>query len=105
MLLTVGVLRKKPEWQSDSSTERTAQTREATLADNKTDTAESKVLQAKLEALEAVLKVKEEVLQIKDDQLRQAEARELFYQEELRTVRMLAAPLQREKKKRFFGLF
>lgn len=60
------------------------------------------MLQVKLEAMETILKSKDEVMRIKDEQLRQAQAREEFYQEEIRTIRLLVAP---EKKKKRFWLF
>lgn len=55
--------------------------------------------------MEAILKSKDEVLQIKDEQLRLAQAREVFYQEELRSVRLLMAPPSREQEKKWFWLF
>lgn len=59
-----------------------------------------------------MLHAKEEMLRVKNEQLEQAQAREQFYQEELRAVRLLAAPQAETKKvenpvqrRRFLGIF
>ena len=59
-----------------------------------------------------MLHAKNELLRVKNEQLEQAQAREQFYQEELRAVRLLAAPQvsvqktpETKLKRRFFGLF
>ena len=87
------------------------QTLHATNPDNNTASETAQVLQVKLEALNDMLRVKEEMLRMKDEQLNLAEAREQFYQDELRAVRFLAAPqidpgVKSESKRRkwLFGL-
>lgn len=83
-----------------------------THSDNTPNNEATQILQVKLEALRGMLHAKEEILRVKNEQLEQAQAREQFYQEELRAVRLLAAPqlsVQKEanpkQKKRFFGIF
>ena len=62
------------------------------------------MLQARLEGLQAALAAKDEILRLKDEQLRQAEQREVFYQDELKAVRLLAAP-EEKKRRKWLGIF
>lgn len=74
----------------------------------------AQVLQAKIDGLEATLKLKDEIVRMKDEQLRESAEREAFYREELKTMRFLAAPLQKaeemeqeklKKKRKWFWPF
>lgn len=90
----------------------TKPTFDTTSSDNTPDREATQVLQVKLEALRGILHAKEEMLRVKNEQLEQAQEREQFYQEELRAVRLLAAPqvsaqkeAQPKQKRRFFSIF
>lgn len=112
-----GPLKKKISDNEPDDNKQQRQTPHATTSDNNADTEATQVLQVKLEALQGMLLVKNEMLRMKDEQLHQAEAREQFYQDELRAVRLLAAPqidagkkealtnAAPKRKKWFFGIF
>jgi hypothetical protein len=92
LLFAVGPLAKNI---SDNQTRKQQnQTIDTTPSDNTNNQLDTQVLKARIEGLEAALKAKEEIVRIKDEQLRQNEIREVFYQDELRAVRLLAAPRQ-----------
>lgn len=100
LMLAVGTLRKRPAGETLDS--QTIKNNKDTASDN----GETAVLKAKLEAMELALKSKDDLLRMTDEQLRQAQAREVFYQEELRSIRLLVAPPKpEEKRKRFLGIF
>lgn len=71
----------------------------------------AEVLQAKIDWLQTALQAKDEILRLKDQLLEQGEAREKFYQEELRAVRLLIAPITEtvkpevQKRKKWLWIF
>lgn len=75
-----------------------SQTDQTTPTDNVSNTVAAQVLQAKIDGLQEALKAKDEIVRLKDEQLQESKLREAFYQDELRTVRMLAAPLLETEK-------
>jgi hypothetical protein len=90
LLFAVGPLPSKtPSQQTDRQHYQTSHT---TPSDNAGDNVAAQVLQARIDGLQETLKAKDEIVRIKDEQLQESKERESFYREELRAVRMLAAP-------------
>jgi hypothetical protein len=101
-------LKQKLQDNTTDNKKQQPQTASQTPTDNQSDT-DAQILKIKLEALQGMLHAKNELLRVKDEQLVQAQERELFYQDELKAVRLLAAPMVKadsatpKKRRWFFG--
>lgn len=92
LIFAIGPL---PSSQEQQSARQQLPTTNIKQADNTGSPVSAQVLQARIEGLEATLKLKDEIVRMKDEQLRENAEREIFYKEELRTMRLLAAPMQK----------